>query len=405
MSNKFILIASGFVYYYIKSTLLFSFSYIAIIFKNKIYYNKLTIILFLYTFTISIYVIIYSYFVNNDIALYNLLNCLRYYFGFLFFYAYFTNNFNIFNIEKILILLFSLVLIEFSYLNFLDFGFKNITLNLNNFPPCILISESSSCNFEYKTFGIFQRPHGFGAHPAISSVILIALMSIYKKKSIIFEGLLIINIFLLASGTGYICYFLYLIDKFRKNKYVMLLLMFLIICSLIFFQKYSYINIYNLIIDKYIKILSEISLTINIENILKSVENGKYGGDFAIAFFVQNFGIATSILFLFFIYRHINKTNYFAILIIIFSSFHYGTPFSVPGQIIFGYCLAYMNDKHNKSIRLYENTKILKLLKKHNKKINSFLLLIIISISIFDYEKKGNINLHYGPQKPNTFSD
>ena len=142
MSNKFILIASGFVYYYIKSTLLFSLSYVTIIFKNKIYYNKLSIVLFIYTFTISIYIIFYSYFIKNDIALYNLINCLRYYFGFLFFYIFFTNNFKIFELEKIIILLFSLILIEFSYLNFQDFGSQNITLNLNNFPPCILITES-----------------------------------------------------------------------------------------------------------------------------------------------------------------------------------------------------------------------------------------------------------------------
>ena len=64
-----------------------------------------------------------------------------------------------------------------------------------------------------------------------------------------------------------------------------------------------------------------------------------------------------------------------------------------------------MNDKHNKSIRLYENTKILKLLKKHNKKINSFLLLIIISIYIFDNEKKVNINLQYYLQTINTLSN
>ncbi len=393
------------MYYYIKSILLFSLSYIAIFFKNKIYFNKLSIILFLYTFTISIYIIIYSYFINQDIALYNLINCLRYYFGFLFFYAFFTNNFKIFNIEKILILLFSLVLIEFSYLNFLDFGFKNITLNLNNFPPCILISESSSCNFEYKSFGIFQRPHGFGAHPAISSVILIALMSLYKKKSLFFEVLLIINIFLLASGTGYIFYFLYLLNKFRKSKLVMLLLLILIISSFIFFKKYSYINIYNLIIDKYINILKEVSLTINLDNILTSIKVGKYGGDFAIAFFVQNFGIVTCILFLIFIYNHLNKTNYFAILIFIFSSFHYGTPFSVPGQIVFGYCLAYMNNKNDKYIKLYENTKMLNFIKKYNTKINILLVVIIICISIFDYQKKKNLNLHYGPQKPNTFNN
>ena len=405
MSNKFILIASGFVYYYIKSTLLFSLSYVTIIFKNKIYYNKLFIVLFIYTFTISIYIIIYSYFINNDIALYNLLNCLRYYFGFLFFYIFFTNNFKIFELEKIIIFLFSLILIEFSYLNFQDFGSQNITLNLNNFPPCILITESSSCNFEYKSFGIFQRPHGFGAHPAISSVILIALMSLYKKKSMLFEGLLIINIFLLASGTGYICYFLYLLNKFRKNKLVMLLLSLLIISSIIFFKKYSYNNIYNLVIDKYLNILKDISLTINIDNILTSIKVGKYGGDFAIAFFVQNFGIVTCFLFLIFIYKHLNKTNYFAILIFIFSSFHYGTPFSVPGQIVFGYCLAYMNDKNNKYISLYENTKILSFTKKYNTKINILLFVIIICISIFDYEKKNNINLHYGPQRLNTFNN
>ena len=393
------------MYYYIKSILLFSLSYIAIIFKNKIYYNKLSIILFLYTFTISIYIIIYSYFIDHDIALYNLINCLRYYFGFLFFYAFFTNNFKIFNIEKILILLFSLVLIEFSYLNFLDFGFKNITLKLNNFPPCILISESSSCNFEYKSFGIFQRPHGFGAHPAISSVILIALMSLYKKKSVFFEGLLIINIFLLASGTGYIFYFLYLLNKFGKNKLVMLLLLLLIISSFIFFKKYSYINIYNLLIDKYINIIKEVSLTVNLDNILTSIKVGKYGGDFAIAFFVQNFGIVTCVLFLIFIYNHLNKTNYFAILIFVFSSFHYGTPFSVPGQIIFGYCLAYMNNKHNKFIKLYDNTRMLNFIKKYNTKINIFLFVIIICISIFDYQKKNNLNLHHGPQKPNTFNN
>ena len=393
------------MYYYIKSILLFSLSYIAIIFKNKIYYNKLSIILFLYTFTISIYIIIYSYFIDHDISLYNLINCLRYYFGFLFFYAFFTNNFKIFNIEKILILLFSLVLIEFSYLNFLDFGFKNITLKLNNFPPCILISESSSCNFEYKSFGIFQRPHGFGAHPAISSVILIALMTLYKKKSVFFEGLLIINIFLLASGTGYIFYFLYLLNKFGKNKLVMLLLLLLIISSFIFFKKYSYINIYNLLIDKYTNIIKEVSLTVNLDNILTSIKVGKYGGDFAIAFFVQNFGIVTCVLFLIFIYNHLNKTNYFAILIFVFSSFHYGTPFSVPGQIIFGYCLAYMNNKHNKFIKLYDNTRMLNFIKKYNTKINIFLFVIIICISIFDYQKKNNLNLHHGPQKPNTFNN
>ena len=331
-----------------------------------------------------------------------MINCLRYYFGFLIFYFLFLNNFKIFKLDILLLLLYSLTFIEFLYLNLIDFGFHNITLYLNNFPPCILIEQSSGCNYEYKSFNLFQRPHGFAANSGISSIILIALMSLNNKKSVLYEILLFMTIFILASGTGYFFYFLYLFNKFKRNYLIMILLIVLVLLSLFFFQKYSLLSIISLFNDKYINLFKEFNVLINPYNIYILSSLGKYGGDFAISFFIQNFGLISVLIILFFIFKQINLFNYFSITIIIISSFHYGTPFSIPGQIVLGYCLAYKNNTFNRCFELFSLARFFNIYKS-KKYINLLIVILIILISIFDYQKKQNLNLFMGPQKEGSF--
>ena len=182
----------------------------------------------------------------------------------------------------------------------------------------------------------------------------------------------------------------------------MMLLFVLIGAAFIFFNKYSYISIYNLLITKYKHLSYEPNLLININNIFNSVKFGQYGGDFALSFFARNFGLVTCIIFFIFFVFQLNKHNYFAIFILVFSCLHYGAPFSIPGQIVFGYTLAYMNTNNIKFITLYDNSNMKKLFKKNIIKINIFLIIIIILISVFDYERKKNLNLNYGPQTEDT---
>ena len=64
------------------------------------------------------------------------------------------------------------------------------------------------------------------------------------------------------------------------------------------------------------------------------------GGDFYWLYFFQWFGLSGLVFYFVFIILNMNKKNIFPLLVLIISTLHYHTIFSIPGQLIFGYILS-----------------------------------------------------------------
>ena len=353
--------------------------------------SKLILISFIIFIYISYLLINIPINFNN---LNNVANFLRYYLGvFFFFFVLRDHQINI--SLKILFTLIGLLFIEFLLINF----FISASL-LPNFPECIRIWPSNNCPYEYKNILGFQRAHGFGGRPGIT-VGIILVLSYLTKFSRLKELLVLMSVFITMSGIGIIAYFFYVVlNLFNKNKINFYIFLFLFLINIFFMitsGKFAIINFSLILIDKfntYESVIKNISLLPNYNILVEQILNNKYGGDKGIISLINNFGIIIIISIIIILRKEIfNIETFFPLLIMVVTSLHYSSIFSVPGQFITGYLLSY-SYKNKLTFREIKNYK------KYKNYIIYILIILIIGISILiknPYRK--NIDLTYGPEQ------
>lgn len=290
-------------------------------------------------FTLSfVFLLFYHVLINESI--YHIVS-FRFYFGFLIFYFFFKKT-KIININKIFIFLTIFIWLEFIIINTV-------------IHPSLLPNFPDINNFShYSENVLYNRPYSFGCNASVSSTIylIVFILTSRKFKKIIPFTLFFLTFCLFASGTGFICFLLYMFIK--KPFYIsVFLLIFTFIITLeveYAFRKLSlsYITfLYQNKLEQILLYFDNYTLFDYAFGNNKNVET--MGGDFGWIYFILYYGISGLMLLTFFILKNLNRFNCIPILILAVSTFHYPTVFFFSGQVILGYLLNIKNSFYLKN--------------------------------------------------------
>ena len=327
----------GFLYQYIG--ILGFLSYLIAIFGIKYDFRLSDLVLFS---AISISIIISFY----TTEIYLILSSLRYHFGFFIFYYYFKNNRANINFTSLFIFLFFCTYIEMFLVNsIID------PKILPNYP------EFDYVNRVRNHFSIdWQRVYGFAGNASILATLLIVIYSLVNISILLIP--LIVLILLIGSGVGLICIILYLIVHLKNDviKYLFFITPFIILSAIIFYDNTTF-QIYSKFLSTNFNTLIETKVDTFFMQFNKNlfeiffgnIISDRIGGDFAWVSLLRNHGLFGLLVVFIFIINKLNRYNLFPIFLLILTSFHYFTIFSLPGQILTGFLLAYRNNKFSKN--------------------------------------------------------
>tara|TARA_B100000787_G_scaffold154901_1_gene129994 strand:+ start:385 stop:1437 length:1053 start_codon:yes stop_codon:yes gene_type:complete len=272
---------------------------------------------------------------------------LLFYFGGYLFYIFFRQNNIEIDLKNVLILLCFLTIAESLAINtiILPSDLPNWPLNAED---TILYGHTSRGGYQFSSF-YYIRPTGFGGNPSITSTLLISIL-VYlhnAKEDNLFINLVTFgSIILTYSGVGYMFLGIYFLFYFRALIIsVFILLTVLIVAEFLSIQKLELSYYQFLIVD----ILQNVMWVVSNINIYEFVFGqvipfeSPIGGDFYWLYFFQWFGAIGILFYFLLISTNASRINFFPILILVISTIHYHTIFSIPGQMIFGYLLTRNN--------------------------------------------------------------
>ena len=326
-----LVIIFGFLYQYIGP---FGFlSYLIAIFgiNYKFKLNDLVYIFFIFlSFIVS--------FFKSEILL--ILISFRYHFGFIIFYYYFRNNRSNLNFYSLFILLLMFTFIEMVLVNSLID--PRLLPNYPVFDYDLEIRNHFSIDW--------QRVYGFAGNASILATLLVVIYSIINTTFLSIP--LLILILFIGSGVGLISMLLFFIVNLKKNiiKYIFFVLPFLLLFAYLFydsstfqiFRKFLSTNFLTLIDTKTSTLIIEFNKDL-FDIFFGNINADNIGGDFAWVSLLRNHGLFGVMVLFIFIISKCNKYNIFPIFLLVFTSFHYYTIFSLPGQILTGFLLSFGN--------------------------------------------------------------
>ncbi|MDP0562374.1 MAG: hypothetical protein QS721_08640 [Candidatus Endonucleobacter sp. (ex Gigantidas childressi)] len=308
----------------------------------RFFYVKLKINDWLFIFTIVV-LAIYKYYQHQDIVL--LSKVMRMYFGFMFFYVFFKSGCKL-KFSSLFWFLLVTILIEAVLINtIID------ARHLPNFP------DASALN-HFSQPGYYQRPYSFAGLSTASAVILIMLsnmfvLSIFQRMFFIFD------VFVLVSGTGILMLVLSLLIEYKKQ--ILKYFLFLVFLTVMFANELiSFIDSLGIrvnldytlfVIDfkiKQVEVCFENYSLLEfafgkMSNLDQSVGGYGYGEDFGWLEIVLGYGFFAINMF---ILSKCHKSNYIPIMICLIATFHYGSLFYIPGQVLIGYLLSKKEEEY-----------------------------------------------------------
>lgn len=287
----------------------------------------------------------------------------RYYFGFFIIYLFFRSIKFEFPFSKFISILSISIIFEAILINTII-----SPQVLPNFPPI----DPHGISYQTYFFGFYQRPYSIGANASNSGTILIVLLLLNymnniansKKNEASVEILALIAIILLASGSGIMLYFVYLLFKLNPFKNILRIGISIVFCAIIFYLiiivnigKYEglkkisaeyFVFLYNYkinIINETTTILKNSYMGFFYGEELKDVSKIVIGSDFSWNNMFRSLGYFGIFFFVLVLTSKISKGNLGTILIFLIGAVHYGAMFALPGQILFAYLLSttYLN--------------------------------------------------------------
>lgn len=327
----------GFLYQYIGIIGFLSYIIAFVGIKYKFNLNDLVL------FSVIFLSFVTSFFQSE---LFLILISFRYHFGFIVFYFYFKNNRSQLNFSSLFIFLLIMTFLEMVLVN----SIIDPRL-LPNYPEFDYVNRvRNHFNFDW------QRVYGFAGNASILSTLLIVIYSLTNLYFLLIP--LFILTLLIGSGVGLVCLFIYFFINLKINilKYIFVILpMFILIIYFFYdysffqiFRKFLSINFFNLIDTKTSTLIIEFNKEF-FDIIFGNINSYHIGGDFAWVSLLRNHGLFGFLIILIFIISKTNKHNLFPIFILILTSFHYYTIFSLPGQILTGFLLTYNGYKQTKN--------------------------------------------------------
>ena len=290
----------------------------------------------------------------------------KFYWGFIIFYLYFKlTDFKIDYLKLFWIMVF-VTTIEFMLINsIVSPGFLG---NINN--------KHAELMYNQLSFTQYNRAYGLAGIPTGSATILVALLaSIYTLQRKYFKNYLIyvaaLPLVLIASGTGYVLYIVFVFIRFKlyKNLNLILGILFIILIYYFFsrnsiseesvFQRLS-LDYYGIlvelklqqVIDVYYKLDHSIYETLFGYN-YRIIDSARLLSDFGWIDFLECQGVFGVFLLLLFLILK-KKLLFLPILIVLLGSFHYTSLGSIPGQILFASLLSFNPQKYNRLV-IFQN--------------------------------------------------
>ncbi len=285
------------------------------------------------------------------------LQVLRVYFGFFFFYLFFkisTDSTDI-NFNTLVFLLAAAI------------GLEALLINTVVSPSDLTVFP----NFKTATarttiFGFYQRPHGIGSNASVTSGVLVIMLILAHLQSNLFRfrrltGIAaVVGVALLSSGAGLVflvAALLYFMNRPSRLAFFGILTVAYLATFFVFghdpflnypfLEKISPANLSYLLslkgaeVGSLYEALSQDPrqwLTGLSHSLQKA--HGAYGGDFGFVDQLAALGLGGTALYFAIVVPKVNRRNLFPVALMIFASVHYAMMISVPGQILFGYCLA-----------------------------------------------------------------
>lgn len=330
----------------------------------KIRYSALFIISLFFIFTILKFLTYNSAFIQ--------LQVLRFNFSILFYWLFFHNFRGESNFNKSI----KLIILYLVIFNFVEAILINIIPNFSLLPG---IDKQALSNAGLLYGNRYKRAYGLGWNPGVTSTILVSLLYYYihyikKLKSI--KSILknryflytIIAILLNQSGTGILILILaVLITLIIFKKYKTIIIFSLILLFIFFLPDINedtpilfrlninyYSFLFNLKVDQFVNSYNWAELS-NLEMLmgadLKPGQSAGIGNDTGWVPIIFMSGIVGLIIYLLFIIVNFNFKNKIPIILILISSFHYGTAWYPLGALV----LALFLNIDSKEISIYKD--------------------------------------------------
>lgn len=288
----------------------------------------------------------------------------RYYFGFFIFYFFFRITLKKMDTNQLLWLLSGSILLEALLVNTV-------------IPPSLLPNYPSTTlwngepTFETRILGFYQRPYGIGNNSSVLGSLLVIVMifndymnaklgiKLDKKLKYLSYG----SLMLTASGLAIVLFFVYLLLKIKPFKNIWRVLAFLG-CLAGFYVLIFVFDVFNVdgyerlssvyftflyefkimqITDVYDKLSDTYMLLFG--NVIENTQDLIVTSDFAWNDLFLTTGLLGVVIILSFLFMKSNRTNIFIILIFVLGAIHYAALFSLPGQILAGYILAFTGNQ------------------------------------------------------------
>lgn len=320
--SKNIITYLPFVYYYIGPV-----SFISYLLAGRLILCRFKVIEIIFGMLFLAYFLML--FTTNEY--FGTLYVLRLYWGFVLFYMLFKSGIAM-QVDNLLIVLASITIIEALLINTV------ISAQLlPNFPEV----EASS---HFVEAGLYQRPYSFGGSASVTSVILVAFLSVSRLRG---RGRLLVlsAIASCMSGSGFIAFIIYLIVRYPRTGYFLFLPAALVAAYSGDFYKISFDYIFFLLDFKLQQFTNDYSSAFLYLGEPFQLSSGDAGGDFAALTFLRYNGLVGVFMFFMIFVLNTNKINWLPLFILLAGSFHYGVVFFLPGQLALGYFLS-LNKKH-----------------------------------------------------------
>lgn len=223
--------------------------------------------------------------------------------------------------------------------------------------------NSDTTNFSTAFFGFYQRPYSIGANATISSVILVLMLIVREigvrhgimKPNRNLDWLAGLAVCLFVSGGGlvfYAFYWGYRLNLYTRLRNVLALVAFAGLCVglAVYASTLDSSHALSKISSTYFEFLLDLKLE-QLEVTYQALDESSWvlgadfeqkselllWNDFAIRDLFHStgfWGLGLTVLFFLF---HLNRYNWFLILVAFLCIFHYGTIYAMPGAMILGY--------------------------------------------------------------------
>lgn len=276
----------------------------------------------------------------------------KYFFGFLVFVWYFQlpDAFRLFNPRKLLIVLSLFVVAEAILIN----SFFTAA-DFPNYPDFVLAPSHKTAYF-----GFYQRAYGFGGSATITSTLLVALMFLARARGQLskrVQALTFTAILLAASGTGILLLSAFLFTGIRSLRirfcaFVIAVLLYGVLFSQVqtdFNSPWARLTVgyfgdlinmkLGQLTGKY-SIFNETFDKVLFGATLLQKEELPFWDDFGLGTLLYCFGLLGGFLYVFSAVLFRSRWALSAVAILYLGMVHYGGLFSIPGQMILGYCFA-----------------------------------------------------------------